>query len=140
MRIVLTHVTRMVAPRICVAGIDERTHQHIRPVASAERPITRDVLAADGGIVELGALVDLGDATARPIPPEVEDHDCDLDDARLVRRLAGDEYLALLDAVSHDDLMLGLARAFRAAGDDRDRHWLQINGVCLADRPLGETP
>jgi hypothetical protein len=34
-------------------------------------------------------------------------------------------------------LMVGLARAWRAAGDDRERHWLQVNGVCLDDRPLG---
>jgi hypothetical protein len=34
-------------------------------------------------------------------------------------------------------LMVGLARAWRAAGDDRERHWLQVNGICLEDRPLG---
>jgi hypothetical protein len=33
-------------------------------------------------------------------------------------------------------LMVGLARAFVATGDDRYRHWLQINGICMADRPL----
>jgi hypothetical protein len=37
-------------------------------------------------------------------------------------------------------LMVGLARPFRAAGDDRDRHWLQVTGVCLEDRPLGAVP
>lgn len=34
-------------------------------------------------------------------------------------------------------LMLGLARAFMAKDDDCERHWLQVNGICLADRPLG---
>jgi hypothetical protein len=34
-------------------------------------------------------------------------------------------------------LMVGLARAFVATGDDRRRHWLQVNGVCIQDRPLG---
>jgi hypothetical protein len=34
-------------------------------------------------------------------------------------------------------LMVGLARAWRAAGDDRERHWLQVNGICLDDQPLG---
>jgi hypothetical protein len=33
-------------------------------------------------------------------------------------------------------LMVGLARAFVAAGDDQSRHWLQVNGVCMADDPL----
>jgi hypothetical protein len=35
-------------------------------------------------------------------------------------------------------LMLGLARAFQKSGDDCERHWLQVNGICMADRPLGE--
>ena len=37
-------------------------------------------------------------------------------------------------------LMLGLARAYRARDDDRYRHWLQLNGLCLVDRPTGDTP
>jgi hypothetical protein len=37
-------------------------------------------------------------------------------------------------------LMLGLARAFRASGDDKERHWLQVNGLCLADRPVRGAP
>lgn len=37
-------------------------------------------------------------------------------------------------------VMLGLARAFVAAGDDRCRHWLQANGLCLADHPVGDVP
>ena len=37
-------------------------------------------------------------------------------------------------------LMLGLARAFRAPNDDRERHWLQMNGICLADRAVGDEP
>lgn len=37
-------------------------------------------------------------------------------------------------------LMLGLARAFQASNDDRQRHWLQLNGLCLVDRPVGEEP
>jgi hypothetical protein len=37
-------------------------------------------------------------------------------------------------------LMLGLARAYRAPSDDRERHWLQLNGLCLADKPAEDTP
>jgi hypothetical protein len=37
-------------------------------------------------------------------------------------------------------LMLGLARAFAKTGDDRERHWLQVNGICMADRPLAQGP
>lgn len=35
-------------------------------------------------------------------------------------------------------MMLGLSRAFQAQGDDRDRHWVQVNGLCLADDPVGD--
>jgi hypothetical protein len=37
-------------------------------------------------------------------------------------------------------VMFGLARAFRAIGDDQERHWLQVNGLCLEDKPVGDTP
>lgn len=37
-------------------------------------------------------------------------------------------------------LMLGLARAWKKPGDDRSRHWLQVNGICLADRPCDVSP
>jgi hypothetical protein len=36
--------------------------------------------------------------------------------------------------------MFGLARAFVARGDDCERHWLQLNGICLEDRPTGSLP
>lgn len=36
--------------------------------------------------------------------------------------------------------LLGLTRAFQAKDDDRERHWLQVNGLCLADNPTGDTP
>jgi hypothetical protein len=37
-------------------------------------------------------------------------------------------------------LMLGLARAYRASKDDRERHWLQLNGLCLVDKPTDDLP
>jgi hypothetical protein len=37
-------------------------------------------------------------------------------------------------------VMFGLSRAFTATGDDQDRHWLQVNGLCLEDRPVGGMP
>jgi hypothetical protein len=37
-------------------------------------------------------------------------------------------------------LMLGLARAYLASNDDRKRHWLQLNGLCLVDSPTGDLP
>jgi hypothetical protein len=37
-------------------------------------------------------------------------------------------------------LMVGLTRPFKISEDNDERHWLQINGICLADRPLGSRP
>lgn len=37
-------------------------------------------------------------------------------------------------------LMLGLPRATTMPSDDRSRHWLQLNGLCLVDDPVGDTP
>ncbi len=36
--------------------------------------------------------------------------------------------------------MLGLARAIPDEDRDEDVHWLMANGICLADRAVGETP
>jgi hypothetical protein len=235
MRIVLNHVTRMSAPRICVAGIDEQTEEHVRPTTNRGDLITRDLLLEHGGTLSLGALVDVGEAPSISNPPEVEDRRCAVEAMKVVGRLDDEEYLELLRRVSEHDLdslfgpdlerqtwsyaveagrgsaslgvlrphrrpeleidekyrklklrlnpsegppaylsvtdvrfvegdhrtiredrvedvqrrlrrgvdvflMLGLARPWRAAGDDRDRHWLQVNGICMVDRPLGDAP
>lgn len=36
--------------------------------------------------------------------------------------------------------MLGLSRPFHANTDDRPRHWVQVNGLCLADSPISQSP
>lgn len=37
-------------------------------------------------------------------------------------------------------LMMGLTRPFQVKEDAEERHWLQVNGICMADRPLGSRP
>lgn len=220
----------MKAPRICVAGIETSSMSHLRPVTGPEQPLTRALLSEEGGTLEVGALLDLGDVEPRPNPPETEDQIFDPGRIRRERVLDDDEYLQLIDSVCHDSLeeafgadlqrrewkyavdagqgecslacvraeripslevddrygklqlrfndpekpayftvtdlrfveadhvtlrqeliegvqgrlqrgtgvriMFGLARAFRAAGDVASRHWLQVNGLCLEDRPI----
>lgn len=233
MRIVANHVTRMSAPRICVAGVDIESFEHVRPTTPASDPITPDLLREEGGPFRMGAVVELGATQPAPTPPETEDHRFRTACARLVEDMDGDEFLALLEMVSSpyissafgpalerlrwnyavargcgdrslavvrarkrpelevdrygklrlriDDvdpqayvsvtdmrfyaedqktirdrvvqsvrlrlrrgvgafLMLGLARAYQGRDDDRERHWLQLNGLCLIDRPTGDTP
>lgn len=233
MRIVVNHLTRMDAPRVCIAGIDPTSGRHVRPITGREHPLTRRLLTAHGGPFDLGALVEIGDAYPSPKRPETEDHLFRPAEAEVLGRLSPKRYLELIhehaadrlqtifgdDLVRHewnyaveagrgtvslgilrvrrkpdiekdrygklrlrlndDDkpaflsvtdlrlveadhttvkaavvadvrarmrrgvevlLMLGLARAFQRTGDDRERHWLQVNGICLADRPLGDAP
>jgi hypothetical protein len=37
-------------------------------------------------------------------------------------------------------LMLGLTRPWLKPGETYERHWLQLNGLCLADRAVGDLP
>jgi hypothetical protein len=234
MRIVVNHLTRMTAPRICVAGIEPESLRHVRPTTPAYDPITRQLLREHGGVFGVGTVVDLGSVRPQPSPPETEDHQFQTSRARHVKDLTGNEFVALLDEVAvasledgfgpdlervgwkyavqpgmgdgslaviqprrrpklevegtygrlqlrFDDpdpptylpvtdvrffepdhrtirrdvvddvaqrlrsgvdayLMLGLARAFQARNDDRERHWLQLNSLVLADRPVGDRP
>jgi hypothetical protein len=233
MQIVINHLTRMTAPRICVAGIEPDSGSHVRPTTPANDPIERSLLDEEGGPFGIGTLVDLGDVRANPSRPESEDHLFATAAATDVRQLDHDEYWQLLDEVAEDDLnsifgpdlerrgrsfaveegrgtvslgvirvqespeleidsygklrlryndvdesarlgvtdirfveadhrtlkeseiqdaqrrmrsgvdlflMIGLARAFVATGDDRRRHWLQVNGICMEDRPVGPRP
>lgn len=234
MQLVLNHLTRMrTDERICIAGIDPDTRRHVRPVTQRTDLLTRDLLGENGGPLEVGALVDVGEPTPVPDPPETEDHEIETRDLRHIRVLDDDEYLEALDAAAAPDLesafgselqrrkwkyaidvgvgraslgvvkaqhrphlevgqyrklqlqfndpdipaylsvsdirfveadhetirreivdevetrlrrgvglyvMFGLSRAFRAIGDDQERHWLQVNGLCLEDRPTGGRP
>jgi hypothetical protein len=234
MRIVVNHLTRMRAPRICVAGIDIETLEHVRPTTPAYDPITRPLLREEGGVFRIGSVVDLGAVTADPTPPENEDYRFQTDRARHVEDLSDEEFVAVLEEVAaanleeafgpalervrwkyavepghgerslgvvkprsrprleiderygnlqlrFDDpdpptylrvtdvrfyesdqstirravvddvakrlrsgvdtfLMLGLGRAHQVSNDDRERHWLQLNGLVLVDRPVGDVP
>jgi Protein of unknown function, DUF488 len=224
---------RMKSPRICLAGVDMQSLEHVRPTTYASEPITRELLRQEGGPFEMGAVVELGSTQASPTRPETEDHRFRTTNARFVEVMDGDEFLTLLGLISSPDLssafgpalerlqrnyavergsgdrslavvrapkrcdlevdrygklrlqmddvrgqanvsvtdlrfyredqktprdrvvqsvrlrlkrgvaaflMLGLARAYRARDDDRERHWLQLNGLCLEDRPTGDTP
>lgn len=76
MQIVVTHLTRMRHPYICVAGVDKKG-EHRRPVLvdsdGGHKQLERNLLRSEGGHFELGAVVDLGNAQPQPTPPEVED-------------------------------------------------------------------
>ncbi len=71
-RIIVSHLTRMQFPYICVAGIDPDTGKHIRPTSKGRLP--RALLRSEGGPFDIAGLVDLGEVVAEGVAPEVEDH------------------------------------------------------------------
>jgi hypothetical protein len=193
--------------------------------------LPRELLADSGGPFELGARVELGNLTASPKPPHIEDHTFDPAKARRISSLDPTDYLDLIDSVSERTLrlafgsdlrretdlkyatdrglgqcslacirlrgptaleidgfdrlqlrfeqaaktsyakvadlrfyavdgksfrhplieavsgrlrdgvrawaMFGLARAWKVRADVAERHWVQMNGICLEDDPLG---
>ncbi len=73
MKIVIAHLTRMEKGYFCAAGIDVKTHQHVRCVVEQGRlPI--GMLSRYGGPFDMARVVDLGAAQHRPDPPHSEDH------------------------------------------------------------------
>src|SRR5688572_25174412 len=84
MILVINHLTRMKPPSICMAGIDESTGRHVRPMLGQFTKIPNTVLAEHGGPVRIGARVDLGRARATPTPPEIEDHEFQLNRLQFV--------------------------------------------------------
>ncbi len=72
MRIVVNHLTRMRRGYICVAGINLATGEHVRPLPRNGDLRYRD-LAAHGGLLEVGAVLDLGTTKSIGRAPEIED-------------------------------------------------------------------
>jgi hypothetical protein len=96
MRIVVNHLTRMRYPRICVAGIDLESGEHVRPVAWPHLPV--DLAASHGGPLDIGAIVELGPTQQSGHPPEVEDRRFELRYLRRVESFAPERFWRLLDA------------------------------------------
>jgi hypothetical protein len=103
MKIVVNHLTRMREGHVCVAGIDLERLQHVRPVL-ATRSLTPAVLARHGGCFDIGHVVDIGEAVARPKPPHVDDHVFDPGAVKFIRQFAAGEFWALLFRISKPTL------------------------------------
>src|SRR5687768_2906304 len=101
MRLVINHVTRMQPGYICVAGIDVRTNQHVRPVLHRSR-LTTDLLARNGGAFDIGRVVDLEPAEPSGSVPEIEDHIFDPGRVVAVEELDPDSFWELLNGIALD--------------------------------------
>lgn len=85
MRIVVSHLTRMTKGRICVAGIDLTTNEHIRPVLRHHLSI--DLAANNGGPFALGAVLELRRVRNVGRRPEMEDREFHLEHLRVKTRM-----------------------------------------------------
>lgn len=90
MRILITHLTRMSHPNICVAGLT-REGQHIRPIP-IETTLARSHLNQCGGIFDVGAVIELDDVEDVGLPPEFEDRLFSLAAATFQLRLKADDF------------------------------------------------
>jgi hypothetical protein len=104
MRLLVTHLTRMTHPRICVAGIDLGSGEHVRPVRTADDPLTLADTRERGGIFELGGIVGLTGCSPCGVPPEIEDHAYEPTRSSFERLASGAEVWTALDAVAQPDL------------------------------------
>jgi hypothetical protein len=104
MRIVINHLTRMKPPYICIAGIDPRTSQHVRPVLTGGQQLTASLLACHNGPFELAEELDLGRVAPTGAPPEVED--CIFDAASVVplRQVPASEFWLMLQRLAKPSL------------------------------------
>jgi hypothetical protein len=73
-KVIITDVTRMGEPRVCVAGYLERSHDCVRPVFSPWSGPTEEWLSIDGQVVVRPfSVVELDLKEKNPSPPHTED-------------------------------------------------------------------
>jgi putative nucleic acid modification protein with dual OB domain len=102
MHVLITHLTRMQPGYICVAGIQPDTGKHIRPVLNGR--LGRTLLRRDGGVFEIGAIVDLGATTHVGEAPETEDYRFSVENLRYRERVRPAEFWKYLDRTSSNKL------------------------------------
>lgn len=103
MEIVVTHLTRMAPGYICVAGIDPKSGNQIRPVTPGGR-LPRALLVEEGGPFEIGCVVDLGPTQHVGQTPEHEDHSFEPGRTRRIGQLNPDDFRALLEGSAKGSL------------------------------------
>jgi putative nucleic acid modification protein with dual OB domain len=113
--ILVNHLTRMSAPRICIAGIDTANQVHVRPITPPTDLLTRALLTEQGGPLAAGAVIDIGRSIPVGSPPETEDHRISSAELELVRMVDGETYLDALAGMAKPDLET-------AFGPDLERH------------------
>jgi hypothetical protein len=100
LRILISHLTRMKYPKICIAGIEVNTGIHVRPVIENKNLDLSQVES----LFQLGRVIDLGQYTTNRNVPEVEDCFFVLANVIQVSDLAPPQFWNSLKAVAKPSL------------------------------------
>ena len=87
----------------CVAGMDVDTEAYVRPVLRHGR-LTTDLLRPNGGLFDIGSVVDLGATTNAGHAPELEDHRFDPAKARWLFDDEPADFWDALDGLAQENL------------------------------------
>lgn len=130
MRIIVNHLTRLRLGDICVAGLDENTGKHVRPVCGLLKP---RYLVRHGGFFDMACLVDLGRVKSAGSPPHIEDWEFRPRKARMVSEVGADEFRELLESAAKNSVREIFGEGMRPIG--RSGAWGTKPGV--GDASLG---
>lgn len=103
MQIAVCHLTRMRGGNVCVAGIDLRSGDHVRPEIRGQALGSKH-LRREGGCFDIAGIVDLGTTTPIGRAPMHEDHEFDPSAARFIKTQDADAFWRLL--ARHKKLLL----------------------------------
>lgn len=106
----------MTTPRICLAGVEVESGAHLRPVTPKADLLTRRLLTDEGGPLQVGAIVELGETKPHPEPPETEDHLIDPDAIESVNLLSHDEYVETIERIAHHSLRAAFGTELQRQG------------------------
>lgn len=125
MKVVINHLTRMQSGYICVAGVEVHARQHVRlmPRRAHLRP---QVLVRNGGLFDMGAILDIGVTRSIASPPQVEDCEFDMTSVKTYGTLAGPRFWNMVTQMGKTSL-----RAL--FGDDLGRY--RVNSCAV---PVGK--
>ena len=139
MKVIINHLTRMLSGYICAAGVDVETKQHVRlcPSRGHLRP---ELLTANGGFLEMSAILDLGPAKHTGQRPEVEDHEFDLKSVKHLGTLAPNRFWNMLTQVARPSLrgVFGsdlLQRGPASCGVDVDKGTASLGCIAQVEQP-----
>jgi hypothetical protein len=103
---IVTHLTRMASPYICVAGVKASpggtkiSGEHVRPVLSSGERLHMDLLSK----FALGAVVDLGATEYIGSHPETEDYTFEPVSAQALSHISQEQFWKIVKANSKSSL------------------------------------